>query len=250
MSIRLEVAGRIGTIVLDRPPVNALDREHQWELEQAAKEAGRNPQIRAVLIRGAGDVFSAGADIREMAAMSAVELRDHAPILQRVFTAVATIPKPVCAAIEGYALGGGLELALCADFRVCTENARLGLPEIMLGVIPGAGGTQRLTRLVGPASAKLMGMTGEPVRSGDALRLGLVHKVVPVGVSTEASLSLLSKLASGPGAALAAVKQAVDAGFSPAGFQLETRLFARLSGTTDRMEGMTAFLEKRKPEFD
>jgi enoyl-CoA hydratase/carnithine racemase len=249
MSIRLEVADRIGTIVLDRPPVNALDRAHQRELEEAAKEAGRRRDIRAVLIRGASDVFSAGADIREMAALSAAEMKEQAPILQRAFTTVAEIPKPVCSAIEGYALGGGLELALAADFRVCAEDARIGLPEIMLGVIPGAGGTQRLARLVGPARAKHMAMTGEPLRSGDALRLGLVHKVVPVTMAADAALALLSKLADGPSAALSAVKRAIDGAFAADGFRLETELFAELFGGADQSEGMAAFLDKRKPEF-
>lgn len=248
MPIRLDVADGIGTITIDRPPVNALDRAHQAELRKAAEEAGRRSEIRAVLICGTDAVFSAGADIREMAALTPREMKKHAPILQSAFTAVAEIPKPVCAAIEGFALGGGLELALAADIRVCAEDAELGLPEIKLGVIPGAGGTQRLARLVGPARAKLAVMTGLTITSREAEEIGLVDEVVPAGTASDAGRSLLERFTDGPAAALAAAKRAIN-GIPTSGFRLETDLFGALFGTADQVEGMAAFLEKREPRF-
>ena len=177
--VRLEVDGGIGTIRLDRPPMNALNVQVQEELRAAAHEAGARSDVSAVVIYGGEKVFAAGADIKEMATMSYADMVVRSGALQSSFTAVARIPKPVVAAVTGYALGGGCELALCADFRVCGDNAKLGQPEIQLGVIPGAGGTQRLPRLVGPARAKDIIFTGRFVGAEEALRIGLVDRVVP-----------------------------------------------------------------------
>jgi enoyl-CoA hydratase/carnithine racemase len=149
--VNLEVDGGIGTIRLDRPPMNALNVQVQEEIRAAAHEASERDDVRAVVVYGGPKVFAAGADIKEMAGMSYTDMVQRSTALTSSFTAVARIPKPVVAAVTGYALGGGCELALCADYRVAADSARLGQPEILLGIIPGAGGTQRLSRLVGPS---------------------------------------------------------------------------------------------------
>src|SRR3954447_24237094 len=180
MTVHLEVAEGVGTLRLDRPPMNALDVATQDRLKELAEEVTRRDDVRAVVLYGGEKVFAAGADIKEMQVMdhTAMVLRSRA--LQDSFTAVARIPKPVVAAVTGYALGGGCELALCADYRIAAENAKLGQPEILLGLIPGAGGTQRLPRLVGPSKAKDLIFTGRMGKADEALQIGLVDKVVPV----------------------------------------------------------------------
>src|SRR5665213_3725738 len=164
--VRLEVAGGVGTVRLDRPPVNAMNALMQDQLHAVALEAAARDDVRAVVIYGGTRSFAAGADVKEMAAMTHADMVARSVPLQAAFTAVAQIPKPVVAAITGYALGGGCELALAADVRFCADGAKLGQPEILLGVIPGAGGTQRLARLVGPARAKDLVFTGRMVDSG------------------------------------------------------------------------------------
>ena len=161
--VRLEVDGGIGTIRLDRPPMNALDAQVQEEIRAAAVEATERRDVAAVVVYGGEKVFAAGADIKQMQQMSYTDMVDRSSALQSSLGAVARIPKPTVAAITGYALGGGLELALCCDFRVCGDNAKVGQPEILLGIIPGAGGTQRLPRLVGPSRAKDLIFTGRQV---------------------------------------------------------------------------------------
>lgn len=187
MTVNLEVADGVGTLRLDRPPMNALDVATQDRLKELAEEAARRDDVRAVVLYGGEKVFAAGADIKEMQAMDHTAMVLRARALQDSFTAVARIPKPVVAAVTGYALGGGCELALCADFRIAGDNAKLGQPEILLGLIPGAGGTQRLSRLVGPSKAKDLIFTGRMVKADEALALGLVDRVVPAAdVYTEA----------------------------------------------------------------
>src|SRR3954469_304208 len=161
--VALEVDGAIGTIRLDRPPMNALNGQVQEELRAAALEASVRREVRAVVLYGGPKVFAAGAGIKEMATMSYTDMVDRSAGLSSSFTSVAKIPKPVVAAVTGYALGGGCELSLCADYRVAGESAKLGQPEILLGIIPGAGGTQRLARLVGPSKAKDLVFTGRVV---------------------------------------------------------------------------------------
>ena len=177
--VRLEVADGVGTIRLDRPKMNVLDAAMQEEIRAAAQEATTRDDVRAVVLYGGERVFAAGADIKEMAAMSYTDMVRHSGVLQSAFTAVARIPKPVVAAVTGYALGGGCELALCADVRVAADDAVLGQPEIQLGIIPGAGGTQRLTRLVGPSKAKDLIFTGRFVQADEALAIGLVDRLLP-----------------------------------------------------------------------
>lgn len=209
MTVNLEVAEGVGTIRLDRPPMNALDVATQDRLKELAEEATRREDVRAVVVYGGEKVFAAGADIKEMQNMDHTAMVLRARDLQDSFTAVARIPKPVVAAITGYALGGGCELALCADFRIAADNAKLGQPEILLGLIPGAGGTQRLARLVGPSKAKDLIFTGRMVKADEALTLGLVDRVVPVDEVYTQAHAWAAKLAQGP-ADRAARREGVD----------------------------------------
>src|SRR5215475_13200795 len=179
MFVEATIADGIGTIRLDRPPMNALNAQLQEELRAAATSLSVDDSVRAVMVYGGEKVFAAGADIKEMAAMSYVDMAARAPALSSAFDAIARIPKPVVAAVTGYALGGGCELALACDWRVASADAKLGQPEINLGVIPGAGGTQRLARLLGPARAKDLVMSGRMVTADEALAIGLVDRVVP-----------------------------------------------------------------------
>ena len=244
--VRLEVADGIGTIRLDRPPMNALNVQVQDELRAAAAEATGREDVRAVVLYGGPKVFAAGADIKEMADMAYTDMVRRAGALQDCFTAVARIPKPVVAAVTGYALGGGCELALTADFRVCGDNAKLGQPEILLGVIPGAGGTQRLPRLVGPARAKDLVFSGRFVDAQEALHIGLVDRVVAPDDVYTAAVELVSRYADGPAYALRAAKEAIDEGLDvdlDSGLRIERKLFAGLFATEDRTIGMTSFVE-------
>jgi len=253
MFVQTQTADGIGTIRLDRPPMNALNIEIQEQLRAAATALAADDTVRAVVVYGGDKVFAAGADIKEMADMSYVDMSARATALSAAFDAVARIPKPVVAAITGYALGGGCELALACDWRVAAQDAKLGQPEILLGLIPGAGGTQRLARLVGPARAKDLIMSGRTVDATEALAIGLVDQVVPVDEVYPAAVALVARYASGPAQALRAAKLAVDGGLSmdlAAGLAWESHLFASLFATDDRREGMAAFIEKRRtPRF-
>ena len=250
--VRLEIEDGIGTIRLDRPPVNALNKRIQEELGEVAAAATADPEVRAVILYGGDKVFAAGADIKEMAVMGYSEMSSWGPALTGALDAVARIPKPVVAAVTGYALGGGCELALTADWRVVAEDATLGLPEITLGVIPGAGGTQRLARLVGPARAKELIMSGRFVKAAEALAIGLADKVVPAAEVYATAKAMVEPYVHGPRHALRAAKLAVDGGLDmdlASGLVWESQLFAALFGTEDKTEGMNAFIEKRKPNF-
>ncbi|MFC0599383.1 enoyl-CoA hydratase/isomerase family protein [Streptomyces palmae] len=247
MTVNLEVADGVGTIRLDRPPMNALDVATQDRLREIAHEATRREDVRAVVIWGGEKVFAAGADIKEMQVMDHAAMVTRSRDLQDAFTAVARIPKPVVAAVTGYALGGGCELALCADFRIAAENAKLGQPEILLGLIPGAGGTQRLSRLVGPSRAKDLIFTGRMVRADEALTMGLVDRVVPAEEVYEQAHAWAAALAKGPALALRAAKESVDAGLETdidTGLAIERTWFAGLFATEDREIGMRSFVEE------
>jgi enoyl-CoA hydratase/carnithine racemase len=244
--VTLEVDGGIGTIRLDRPPMNALNAQVQEELRAAALEASQRREVRAVVIYGGPKVFAAGADIKEMATMTYADMADRSVALSSAFTSVAKIPKPVVAAVTGYALGGGCELSLCADRRVAAENAKLGQPEILLGVIPGAGGTQRLARLVGPAKAKDLCFTGRFVAAEEALRIGLVDEVVPAEEVYDVARRWAEQFANGPVYAIRAAKEAIDQGLSvdlDTGLAIEAQKFASLFATEDRTVGMESFIE-------
>ncbi|MFI6566737.1 enoyl-CoA hydratase/isomerase family protein [Streptomyces sp. NPDC050534] len=247
MTVNLEVAEGVGTIRLDRPPMNALDVATQDRLKELAEEATRRDDVRAVIVYGGEKVFAAGADIKEMQNMDHAAMVVRSRALQDSFTAVARIPKPVVAAITGYALGGGCELALCADYRIAAENAKLGQPEILLGLIPGAGGTQRLSRLVGPSKAKDLIFTGRMVKAAEALTLGLVDRVVPAEEVYTAAHEWAAKLAQGPAIALRAAKESIDTGLETdieTGLAVERNWFAGLFATEDRERGMRSFVEE------
>ena len=244
--VQVQTEAAVATIRLDRPPMNALNTQVVNELAAAAAQVSADPEVRAVVIYGGAKVFAAGADIKEMGEAGYAQIAEHSGRLQASLTAVAKIPKPVVAAITGYALGGGLELALCADFRVVGDGAKVGQPEILLGVIPGAGGTQRLPRLIGPARAKDIVYTGRFVAAQEAVAIGLADRVVPDSDVYEAAVELASRFAAGPALALRAAKQAIDDGLEvglDAGLEIERLHFAGLFATEDQRTGMRSFIE-------
>jgi enoyl-CoA hydratase/carnithine racemase len=247
--VRLEVddASRVGTIRLDRPPVNALNAQVQRELGEAAREAGLDERVGAVVIWGGEKVFAAGADIKEMEGRTFAEVSSWTADLQGAFTALARIPKVVIAAVNGYALGGGCELALTADFRFAASDATFGQPEILLGIIPGAGGTQRLPRLVGAARAKELIYSGRFCSAAEAHSIGLVDQVHPPDEVYAKAVEAAAGYAKGPGLALRAAKQAIDGGLDvgiDAGLLLERHAFQSLFATEDAAEGMRSFQER------
>jgi enoyl-CoA hydratase/carnithine racemase len=247
MTVTLEVAEGVGTLRLDRPPMNAIDIATQDRLKELAEEVSRRDDVRAVVLYGGEKVFAAGADIKEMQRMDHTDMVLRARALQDSFTAVARIPKPVVAAVTGYALGGGCELALCADYRIAADNAKLGQPEILLGLIPGAGGTQRLARLIGPSKAKDLIFTGRHVKADEALALGLVDRVVPAAEVFQEAHAWAARLAKGPAIALRAAKEAIDTGLETdidTGLAVERTWFAGLFATEDRERGMRSFVEQ------
>jgi enoyl-CoA hydratase/carnithine racemase len=244
--VRLEVADGVGTIRLDRPKMNALNVQVQEEIRAAAAEATERDDVRAVVVYGGERVFAAGADIKEMADMSYTDMVRRSGALQSSFTAVARIPKPVVAAITGYALGGGCELALCADVRFAAEDATLGQPEILLGIIPGAGGTQRLTRLVGPSKAKDLIFTGRFVKAEEALAIGLVDRLFPAEQVYAEAVAWAQQFAGAASYALRAAKETIDRGLEidlETGLEIERQQFAALFATEDRGIGMQSFVE-------
>jgi enoyl-CoA hydratase len=250
--VNLEISGGIGVIRLERPPMNALNAQVQEELRAAAHASTDNDEVRAVVVYGGPKVFAAGADIKEMAEMTYVQMAARAGALSSAFDAIARIPKPVVAAITGYALGGGCELALACDWRVVADDAKLGQPEIRLGIIPGAGGTQRLSRMIGPAKAKDLIFSGRMVDAQEALAIGLADRVVSPDKVYDEAVAMVTPYLTGPAQALRAAKLAIDGGLDrdlAGGLAWESQLFAALFATDDRTEGMNAFVDKRKPEF-
>ncbi len=235
----------VATLRIDRPPMNALSAEVQDELVLAAAELTERTDVRAVVVWGGPRVLAAGADVKEMAAMSYADMVLRVDRLQAGLGALAAVPKPTVCAITGYALGGGLEVALACDVRVAGDDARLGVPEIQLGIIPGGGGTQRLARLVGPARAKDLCFTGRHVRAEEALRIGLVDEVVAPDDVLSAATARAERYAQGPALALRAAKAAIDRGIGVPiedGLAIERDLFAGLFATEDRERGLTSFL--------
>jgi enoyl-CoA hydratase/carnithine racemase len=236
----------VATIRLSRPPMNALNTQLQGELREAAEQVSGDSAVRAVVLYGGEKVFAAGADVKEFAGQDHAYMLSDATRLTNSLDALARIPKPVIAAVTGYALGGGCELALTADFRVSADNAKWGQPEILLGIIPGAGGTQRLARLIGPSKAKDLIYTGRFVNADEALEIGLVDVVVPAADVYPTALAMAAKFAKGPALALGAAKAAIDGGLDSdlaSGLRLESHLFASLFATEDRAIGMASFIE-------
>jgi enoyl-CoA hydratase len=244
----------VATVTVNRPEkYNALNRPTIAELEQCITEIERDGGVRAVIVTGAGEkAFVAGADINELASLDPVAAQQHATRGQRLFTRIEHLGKPVIAAINGFALGGGLELAVACSIRVASENAKLGQPEVKLGIIPGYGGTQRLPRLVGKGAALALLLTGEPVSAQEAYRIGLVEQVVPAAKLLPAARQWTAKmLANGPLAlslCLAAVHGGLEMPLDEA-MAFEAAQFGLSCATEDMREGTRAFLEKRKAEF-
>ncbi|HEY1331376.1 MAG TPA: enoyl-CoA hydratase-related protein [Actinomycetota bacterium] len=250
--VRLEVEDGVGTIRLDRPPMNAINEDVRRDLRTAATEAAEREDIGAVVLYGGEAVFAAGADVKAMAPLSPDDVLPTMAELLESFDSVARLPKVTIAAITGYALGGGLELAMCADLRFAADDARLGQPEILLGVIPGAGGTQRLPRLVGPARAKDLVFSGRHIPAAEAAAIGLVDRVLPAADVYPHAVEEARRYAKGPREALRAAKEAIDHAGDlalAAGIAYEVERFAKLFDTQDQKEGMRAFIEKRPPSF-
>ena len=243
------------TLTLNRPDkLNALNEELLLELGRVAADLARDPSVRCVLLTGAGDkAFAAGADIAAMSAMTAVRAKRFAEMGHAIAQTLETAHFPVIAAVNGFALGGGCELALACDFIYASDRAKLGQPEVSLGVIPGFGGTQRLARRVGEARARELCMTGDLVGAEEALRIGLVNAVVPHAELLPRVREVGRKIAGKAPLAVAAAKRVIlrgaDVPLTTAN-ELEATAFAALFGTADQREGMRAFLEKRAPKFE
>lgn len=252
-TLKFEIEGSIAWVRFIRPKkLNALNPQVFKELETAVSRVEDDEKLRVLVLTGNEKAFVSGTDIDYMSGGEinlAYELTD---LVMRVQERLADLPKPTIAAIAGYALGGGCELALCCDFRLAAPNAVFGQPEINLGIIPGGGGTQRLPRLVGLVNAAELLLLGERVKAERAEKIGLVNKVVPLEELEAETRAWAQKLTEKPSLALRAVKSSIRKGLNASlkeGLQIEQGLFAMLFGTRDCKEGMTAFLERRKPEF-
>ncbi len=253
-SIKFQKEGPVAVIQIDRPQKkNSLNTELRHEMEAVLKEIANDRAIRAVVLTGGEEIFCAGADISEIeGTVSAEAAYQHAREFQILFEQLEALPQPVIAAVSGYALGGGCELALACDFRIASETARFGLPEIKIGAFPGGGGTQRLPRLVGTAKAKEMILIGDPITAVEALANGLVMKVTPKAKLMEETNAFAAKLASLPRLALQASKMLINRSQEmdlTSGLELEARTFGGIAHTHDLAEGTKAFMEKRKPNF-
>jgi enoyl-CoA hydratase/carnithine racemase len=244
--VHVSVDDGVATILLDRPKVNALNRSMQAEIRQAALDVSTDDSVASVVLYGGPRVFAAGADIKELIDISHHDMVAWSRELQDCFTSVALIPKPTVAAINGFALGAGCELALCADQRFSAEDSKFGLPEILLGLIPGAGGTQRLARVIGASRAKDLIFSGRQVGAREALELGLVDKLYRADEVYPRAVAWASQFVGGPALALRAAKESLDQGLATdlaTGLQLERMQFAALFSTQDRERGMRSFVE-------
>lgn len=252
-TIIVEIEEGIATVTLNRPEVlNALNNQVFNELAEAASGLGADSSVRAVIITGGDKVFAAGADISQMVSSTAVDVATGDKVSHRTFQILENMPKPVIAAIAGYALGGGCELTLVADVRIAADNAQFGLPEIKLGILPGAGGTQRLPRLIGTGRAKELIFSGDFIKAEEALRVGLVNKVVPADELANEAKEMAKRFAARGAVALRLAKSSVNEGLRmdlEAGLEYEHKCFSLLFATEDQKEGMKAFLEKRPAKF-
>lgn len=246
--------GPVRVITVDRPDkLNALDRATLVALHEAFDAAADDDAVRVLVLTGSGPkAFVAGADIAEMSDLSPAQARDFSLLGQRMMRRVERMSKPVIAMVNGFALGGGLELAMCCHLRLAADSAKLGLPEVTLGLLPGFGGSQRLPRLVGRAAALELCLTGKPIDAQRALQLGLVNRVVPAESLEDETMQLAEKLAQGAPLAMRAILDAVMVGGECSldeGLEYESAQFGLVFSTQDAREGMTAFLERRKPSF-
>jgi len=252
--VNLTVDDGVAIIIIDNPPLNVLNKEVVACLNSCLEEIEKDKTIVSVVVTGTGErAFMAGADIKEFLELNAPgEAAELSNNNHWVFSRLADLPQPTIAALNGLAYGGGCELTLCCDLRVAEEDVKIALPEINLGLFPGGGGTQRLSRLIGSSRAKEMMFFGEPLGAQEALKLGLVNKVVSKGEALNKSVELAKKLTTKAGKALQAIKQAVDQGTEQSianGLTLEIKLFDNVFQTEDVKEGVNAFLEKRGANF-
>jgi enoyl-CoA hydratase/carnithine racemase len=245
-------ADAVVVLRLNRPEVrNALNLDIRIRLADEVARYGADPAVRCLIITGSDTVFAAGADIKMMAEADPIEIM--ARNQQKYWRTIMDCPKPVIAAIEGYALGGGLELALCADIIVAGDSAKLGLPEVKLGILAGGGGTQKLTRLVGSKRAMLLLLTGRMFGAAEALAMGVVSEVAPAGQALVRALEIATEIAAQPPIAVMQIKEIVNAGINApldTALMLERKALLLQFATQDQKEGMRAFLEKRKPKFE
>jgi len=252
--INFTIDERVATVTISNPPANVLTTPLMSELDKVMGELAGNDDIKAIIITGSGSLFVAGADIKEIASISSSQQGEAlARGGQAVFDKIEQLKKPVIAAITGFCLGGGMELAMSCHMRIAGDRARMGQPEINLGIIPGFGGTQRLSRLVGKPKALELILTGDMINAQEAKALGLVNKVVPEGEVLKQAQGLAKKIASKGRKAIQAVLRAIQEGtqLQPLsnGFALEAQLFGDLCRTADMKEGLSAFMEKRQPKF-
>ena len=253
--IKIKIEERVALVTIDRPPVNALNGKAMGELSQAIDELGSDPEVKVIVITGEGKnmTFIAGADVKEIGALKAAkEAEETARKGQAVLNRIEQLKKPVIAAINSVCLGGGNELAMACHLRIASDRARLGQPEINLGIIPGFGGTQRLARIVGESKARELILSGDMITAQEALRIGLVDRVVPDGELLRQALGFAKKLAAKSAVALGGALEAIRVGLEKSldeGLALEARLFGKIAGTADMQEGVRAFLEKRQPKF-
>jgi enoyl-CoA hydratase len=252
--VRIEMEDRLAVVTINRPEaMNALNSRVLKELSMAIEHLSMAADVGAIILTGAGDrAFVAGADIKEMVALSALEMRAFSESGRRLGDAMAACNKPILAAVNGYALGGGAELALACDIRIASDRAKIGQPEVNIGIIPGFGGSQRLPRLVGLGWASEMIYTGEPIDAATAERIGLVNRVVPPDRLLEETKALARKILDKSPAAIALAKACLRASMDmplSAGLDFETAAFGVVGSTHDKEEGMRAFIEKRKPTW-
>jgi enoyl-CoA hydratase/carnithine racemase len=244
--VSIDVTDGVAVLRLDRPKMNAISVQVQADLREAAAELTERDDVRAVVVWGGERVFAAGNDVKEMAELTYSDMVKVSASVSSATTAIARIPKPVVAAVNGYALGGGCELALAADVRFAAEDAVLGQPEVLLGIIPGAGGTQRLARLVGASRAKDIIFTGRFVKADEALRIGLVDRVVPADRVLEESVAWAAQFSGAAALAIRAAKESIDRGSEvdlETGLEIERQQFAGVFATEDRTRGITSFVE-------
>lgn len=254
--VHLEKTEGLAVVTIDNPPMNVLSGQVVRELGEVFTEIANDPSVIVAILTGAGNrAFMAGADIKEFPSwldLSKEELKEINMNSHKVLNFIDDLPKPTIAVLNGITLGGGCELALTCDIRIAEQHAKLGLPEVKLGLFPGGGGTQRLSRLIGPSKAKELMFLGDPITAEEALSLGLVNKVAASGEGMQAALEMAQKMAGYSLQALSRIKKSVNEGVDTsfdAGIEIEADLFAEVFATEDVKEGVAAFIEKRSPSF-
>lgn len=252
-SVVCEISDGLAVVTINNPPVNALSETVMLELDTIIEELSGDSSAQVIIITGAGEkAFVAGADIKQFPFLDSTSGKELVRHGQKIFSRLRSLKQPVIAAVHGFALGGGCELAAASDIRIASEDALIGVPEVSLGIIPGYGGTQRLPRLVGPGRAMALICTGDPIKAEEAFRIGLVDKVVPTGEDLNQAKALAKRIMCRGPLAVQAAKKAVHCGMEVSleeGILLEAELFGGLCTSEDQKEGAAAFLSKRKPDF-